>query len=326
MSTAPPQEPLQAQEPSYRQPLLPLFALAGLTMAVGFYAAYKTPAPAQPEDLQPADALSLTVTPPEGIELPPEPVMLAHKLTEPRTHQYRLQQESQRQGADASKNSPAIQTTISFRRTLSEDSSTKRHSASFEQVHFRVSQVGQSPTAGEMTSQLEQVIAQTKASMQLQPHGELGEYRWDSKSNPELAPSLRLIQDAQQLLWPRFRREAVRPQDVWSYDLPLAGQLNDNGLTAKGALKVDNTFLGFVQREQGRFAVVSQQLSLEGQLNAGPQQAPLQGKGQGLLFFDATSGQVWRYNIVLSLGRKHDAATQSTTLRLSLSTPEAGKK
>ena len=287
-------------------------------MALGFYASKNSEGPDTPKALPPLDAQELSVQEPAALAQGGEPVILANNATALAPLRYLLEQESERARGDQV---DKIMTTITLLAQPSTERSTPAMRAvSFKDVQIRIAPPQQQPIAGEMTAQLEQVLSRARASFELTPSGQLTDYQWRSRTNPELEPSLRLIESAQRLLNPHFRRDAVRPGDVWSYDLPLAGLTNPNGLKAEGSLKVDNTFAGWMtDKSGGQLAVIRQRLVLEGKLVHEAQVVELSGSGQGLVLFDAKQGQLARHTISLTQQHSQGQQTQHTSLRMSVS-------
>lgn len=315
MSTTPESQIVEPAS-TKRQPLLPLFALALALMGVGFYASRHSAGPDTPTTLPPLDAQELSIQEPSALAKDGEPVLLANQASALAPLRYLLEQESVRARGERS---DKITTTIQLVAQPSAQADGVR-AVSFQDVHIRIAPSDQKPIAGEMTAQLEQVLSRARATFALEPSGQLKDYQWRSRTNPELEPSLRLIESAQRLLSPHFRRAPVRPGDVWSYDLPLAGLTNPNGLKAEGSLKIDNTFAGWMTDAAGeRLAVIRQRLKLEGKLVHEAQNVELSGSGQGLVFFDVKRGQLVKHT--LSLTQQHGLAQQAqhTNLRMSVS-------
>lgn len=287
-------------------------------MALGFYASKNSAGPDTPAALPPLDAQELSVQEPAALAQGGEPVILANQPSALAPLRYLLEQESERSRGELS---DKIMTTMTLLSQPSAEGSTPTMRAvSFKDVQIRIAPPQQRPIAGEMTAQLEQVLSRARASFELTPSGQLKDYQWRSRTNPELEPSLRLIESAQRLLSPHFRRDAVRPGDLWSYDLPLAGLTNPNGLKAEGSLKVDNTFAGWMTDKSGeQLAVIRQRLVLEGKLVHEAQVVELSGSGQGLVLFDAKQGQLAKHTISLTQQHSQGQQTQRTSLRMSVS-------
>ena len=329
MSTLHP-PPSTTASPAKRQALSPLFALATAMMGVGFWAATSLRAPGQELIPAPPALQELLSDLPTALDRGGEPVLLA--WGPPSALSYQLVQRAARPGLGDQPSQ--VQTILQWTTTPQPrgDGPEGQTALTFSQVRAHLSDPStQTPLAPEMAAQIEQVLHEARASMTRQPHGPITSYAWTSNTNPQLDPTLRVIEDAQRLLSPHMRRDQVRPGDVWSYDLPWAGQLNDNGVTATGGLKIDNTFSGWITEQGLTLAVIKQRLTIDGKLALQGKEADITGDGDGIVYFEPSSGRLHKHVLRLAQRWQLGESTQQVTLELLAqpprsAAPEAGQK
>ncbi len=177
-----------------------------------------------------------------------------------------------------------------------------------------------------VTSQLEQVLASATLLLQIEPHGRVTQSRWRGATNPQLRPSMRLVENAVVALLPRLQREPVNPGEAWTYALPWAGEPNANDLVLRGQLSVRSVFEGTVTREGRLLAIISQRLISQGQGQRPGADAidyDVQGQGEGLVWFDIEAGQLMRYDLRVTQSVTFTRDAQRVTQRAELALSSA---
>jgi hypothetical protein len=298
-----------AQETTSSQSLTPLFGVALVLTAVGFYLAFSgqgdvaagTKAANSIAALDQVEALEV---PDEVVDTSVEAVELVHGETKPHAVDLTLRQNSWLKGGSGEEDSLETVLKLGLEEEVSEVDATRfegrprvlsitRH---YERASARVTTGdGQSIGPG-ITSQVEALVRGSITRMYVAPSGEPLEFEWREVPNPQARRMLFLVRDAHTFLTPRFVAGAVNPGDTWSYERPMVVEEPELGVTADGTVAIDNRFVGVVTDEDRRFGVVRQRIeaSVEGGLKSEDANARfrVEGSGQGVVIVDLEAGRV----------------------------------
>lgn len=304
-------EELEVTSVDKRQPLIPLFVLAVLTMAFGFYFVFfqgVDPA-ASAGDITVVD-VSAVAPEADGFDSSAGAVKLAYKFDAGQSRHYQLVQTSSRVTADTKKTAP-VKVIATFDVEVAPRKDKEAMSAEsfalsldFDSARVRVEGDGQ-PVGQTVTSQLDALLSKASAVAEVDVIGQVDGYLWTSASNPQVQATLSLIQDSVMMLQPRMLRAEVNVGEVWTYEIPLPGK-GAEGLEVTGAVTVQNKLLGKRKAEAGTVPVwlIEQTLAIAGNgsyltSEAGLIAFEVKGGGRGVVSFDADSGALERYELVL---------------------------
>lgn len=309
-------------EPEQR--LWPIIVLAFVVMGIGFYLALTEP----PEPLPQVDEVEAPGAAVDrgALDAKAEPIVLEFRPTEPRPIVMRLSQTSRR--GDDSK-APAL-------RTLLEIEATEAITAAdegliverdYRGVDVEVSEDGEG-VGRAITALVEELIAESEAVLRIAPNGRPLDFELGDVANPQAKRTLYLVRDAHRLLTPRFRGDAVHPGDTWSYRIPTSVEEPELGVSAEGAIAVDNELVGITAAEGRRLAVVEQafKIAIDGRIEQedGLHEFRVHGQGGGEVVFDVQSGHVVRSDVALkrTLKIQHTGGgpplSQQSDIRLQL--------
>ena len=323
---------------SSRQRLIPLFAIALALMSVGFYLAIEQ---GNVTDIDQGDRPDLSELnpleiPDEAIDTEVEPVELAHRSVEAHPVELMLHQKSRRED----KGSGELQTVIEL--GLEEkvaEADAKRFDTDRVLAITRTYKRAQAEvTAGDdeaigvgITSQVEELLRGSVTRMYVAPNGEPLDFEWREVPNPQARRMLYLVRDAHTFLTPRFFTGAVNPGDTWSYKRPMLVNQPDGDVSAEGEVTIDNRFVGVLDGNERRFAVVRQTLTADarGKLDAEQANAgfTLEGEGSGVVLVDLDANKIAGVDInfqrKLTVEAGDEPVVQSSEIFLALR-PEGG--
>lgn len=176
-----------------------------------------------------------------------------------------------------------------------------------------------------ITDQVEDLVRGSVTRMYVAPNGEPVDFEWREVPNPQARRMLFLVRDAQSFLTPRYMGGAVNPGDTWSYKRPLS-VADDDGVSADGEVVVDNRFVGTIQLEERRLAVIHQELSgtIDGKLERDEAglSFTLSGTGKAIMLVDVADGSVYSADVnferKLSIDNGGQPAVQTSTIFMGL--------
>lgn len=170
-------------------------------------------------------------------------------------------------------------------------------------LQLSVTEAGR-PFSPEFVLPLEKLLAGTWHAWRIAPSGEHAMAHWVQDPKPQVRPALSVIYEAWDLLSPRLPTQEVQPGMSWSRK--IAGNAVHKGQSESGRADLDVTYtvIGEVEREGRRLVLLS--VRLAGPLSVLPwmQEGPAEGpavrmdvEGAGLVWWDATSGQMRRSDL-----------------------------
>lgn len=304
-------EELEITPVDKRQPLIPLFILAVLTMAFGFYFVFfqEVDPAAAAGDIAVAE-VSARAPAEDAFDADAGAVKLAYKFDAGQSRHYQLVQTSTRISQSTKETEP-VKVTATFDvdvalRKDKEPSSAESFAISLDFNDARVGiDGGGAPVGQTVTSQLDALLSKASAVAEVDVIGQVDGYLWTSASNPQVQATLSLIQDSITMLQPRMLRAEVNVGETWTYEVPLPGK-GAEGLETTGAVTVQNKLLGKRKAEAGKVPVwvIEQTLTIAGDGSylageAGKIAFDVKGSGRGVVSFDADSGALERYEVVI---------------------------
>ena len=149
-----------------------------------------------------------------------------------------------------------------------------------------------------ITEQMESLLVGSREVGRYDPVGRPTSHEWRSVTNPQVRETLSTLHNATLLLMPRFRRGAVNPKDSWSYRLPADVVDDPNVESLDGEAAVESRYVGTVERDGRRLAVVERSIELSGSATIKLEEEPeprnveVTGEGSGRALFDIEGGGV----------------------------------
>ncbi len=328
---------------SSRQRLLPLLVLCVLTMGVGFYFALQ-PRHEEPSTQRAQIEAQLTALEAQARidvdslgEVKPvnTPVLLGYSDAKLAGRHYLLVQSNR---VTEPVNEPGSKVVMSFLASpekRGEDSAA--HRFSLDEVSLRIaSPEAQEPLGVAITEQLEKSLETLSFTLSRQPMGATRGVTWQGRVNTQLRPVAALISSGLHVLAPVMPRTPVVSDEPWHYEVRLPGVEHDS-MTMFGKLAFTSVLVGTVVTEEGAVLhVLSQKVRLDGSGEVKQGRAldyKLVGEGEGVVFFDQTSGRIQRHTVTLDTRLVLDDGTEDKPVRvqtaylfaLSAASPEVGE-
>ncbi len=152
-----------------------------------------------------------------------------------------------------------------------------------------------------ITSQVEDLVRGSVTRSYVAANGEPVDFEWRAVPNPQARRMLFLVRDAQTFLTPRFFSGAVNPGDTWSYKRPLTVDSKKLGVKADGQVTIEDRFVGTVTIDKRKVAVIRQTLhgKVSGRLDTDKANAAfdLTGDGKGVELVNVHNGSVYAADI-----------------------------
>lgn len=295
-------------EKEYKQPIMPLILMASALMGVGFYFAMAHSEANTKYDAKPFEMAPFTHTTPSPLQPKPLDKAIVLDWSSPSTATYRMQQQSRR--LIKGKAGKPVRADILFdvERGAAKD---KAIAVTLSNARVQMRQGQDAKHVGaDIAAQIQTVLNKGKASLGLDQHQNVTSYDWTSSSNPQLRPTLRLVANAQSMLYPRLKKGPLQPGDTWSYDLPWAGKKDDT-LKTNATIRFEHIYKGSTTKD---VAIFETKVTTTGTINAEANKATVQGTGQGALWINLKTRTVQLFGFTLDQTLTSGDVTQKSTM------------
>lgn len=297
--------------------------------AVGYYLALTSPEP----ELEHTGAGGIAISDPIAIDSPDKEggIELRYDGGDTRDLQFALEQSHQ--SGEARMVTELGLALTEARRSAAEGIELDRE---YQRIGVSIQEDGR-PVDAEIAAQIESLLSGTRAVSTVSPIGKPSSFDWRSVTNPQVRQTLYILRHATRLLTPHLRRDAVNPGDTWRYTLPAEGVGQSRFVESiDGQIEIRNTFVGTVERQGRRLAVIERAFDLSGDGEVTLEDEPgsrwfeLTGKGTGRVLFDIDRGAVVESRLSLDRtlkmqGTETDSQTREGQIELLIrEAPENG--
>ena len=316
----------KTQEGDHRsdQRLWPLFVIALALGSVGYATALRNPNP----ELGQKESYDVDWEGEGDVGEPSEssgPVALAYRPGEERRLQIGFRQADTSGEYDVT---TRIDLSLTEQRDGRADEAGVRLERTYQKVGVSIEE-NERAIGPNIAAQMESLLLGSREILEVDPVGKPRETEWESVTNPQVRQTLRILRHATLLVMPRPRRGKVNPGDEWSYRLPaeVVDSANTRGL--EGEVQVREHYMGTVEREGRRLAVIDRAFDLgaSGQIrpryDADFRSFDLVGEGTGRVLFDPEAGEIVESRLEVSRSLEIEGANSQSgprkgTIRIRL--------
>ncbi len=312
--------PDEIQEIEDRQSILPLLIMGLLLVGVGFYAVLRPGAAAQDQEKARWEWSHIQGQLPRDLSVATDTApQLAYALPHAQRRTYRLRQVSERVvSGEASVDALPVETLMRFDvvfepgdADLTEELGDEVTTATLRFAKPRVAlrRLEREAVGRDVAAQLEHLLGGAEAAMGVTPHGRVKAFTWRSALNPQVRPTLELIEDAITLLLPRFPTMAVNPGEQWEYEVPFVGAPLGAKASLEGGMIVEATYTGEAVLDEVPVAVGTHRLTVESSGVVTPFEEDgedaisytIEGSGDGAFAFNHDIGVLHSYEVALEV-------------------------
>lgn len=197
----------------------------------------------------------------------------------------------------------------------------------YERVAAEITGADGESSGDDIAAHVERLLGDAETRTLIGLRGEPIDFQWREVANPHARRTLSLVRDAHELLTPRYMTGAVNPGDTWSYEEPIAVEEPDLGLTAEGSVEVQSHFVGLLDDQKSRRAVMRQRfnMAVDGEALDEDDEAHefrSEGAGQADILVDLDQGRPVSADLTfertLTAEQDDDPQTQSSEISVSL--------
>lgn len=151
-----------------------------------------------------------------------------------------------------------------------------------------------------ITAQIESLLIGSREVARFDANGKPMGFDWESVTNPQVRQTLSIMRNTTLLVMPRLRRGAVNPGDEWKYRMGADILEDDRVDSIDGDVNVLERYVGVVERDNRRLAVIDRTLDISGsgEIRLVDEDAPrafdVAGQGSGRVLFDVDAGEIVR--------------------------------
>lgn len=197
----------------------------------------------------------------------------------------------------------------------------------YERVAAKITGADGEASGDDIAAHVERLLADAETRTLIGFQGQPIDFQWREVANPHARRTLSLVRDVHDLLTPRYLAGAVNPGDTWSYEVPIAVEEPELGLSAEGSVEVQSHFLGLLEDGESTRAVMRQRfnMAVDGEANDGdeePSEFRSEGAGQADILVDLEDGRAASADLTfertLTVGQDDEPQVQSSEISVSL--------